>query len=70
MKKKYVLKEFDSYSYDNEELSELFEELSEQGYRYHSYLPGNAYSTDGGYSSTYLIFEKDVENEPDSDKDF
>ena len=63
--KKYVFKEIDGYAWGSEceKLVTVFEEMTEKGYCYHSYLPGNARVSNGSYDSTILIFEKDIEEE-------
>ena len=64
--KKYAFKVFDSfdeYGYKFRNLYAAFQEFAEQGYRYHSYLPGDESVSHGSYPSTILIFEKDIENE-------
>ena len=66
--KKYAFKVFthiDDFGYDNEDLYATFQEFAEQGYRYHSYLPGDASVHQGNYHSTILIFEKDIEDKSD-----
>lgn len=68
--KKYAFKEFDSvnrYGSDNKDLYAAFQEFAEQGYRYHSWLPGIPDVSHGSYLSTILIFEKDIEDVSDDD---
>lgn len=63
--KKYAFKVFDSFDEYGDEFINLyaaFQEFAEQGYRYHSYLPGSESISNGSYYSTILIFEKDVED--------
>ena len=64
--KKYAFKQFDNsedYTFDPEILYSAFQEFAEQGYHYHSWVPGTNHVSNGDFYSIIFVFEKDVEDE-------
>lgn len=61
------LRNYGTWKDDKINLRSSFQDLTEKGYHYHSFLPGSPSSIEGSMSSIILVFEKDVKEESNED---